>query len=85
MTSATISPALGDQRADQPLEKVGLDRGQIGPDCRQVGLGREIAVQQGDMLVGEGLGLPLGKAVIRQPLDEAMGVGMRWPRTWRNQ
>ena len=37
----------------------------LGLDLLDIGLGREIGVEQGDMLVGQGLGLPLGKPALR--------------------
>ena len=69
---------LGDQRADQPFRKIGLHRLDGRPGLLSqgldVGLGREVAVEQGDMLLGQGLGLLLGETALRQSLDEAVGI-----------
>ena len=48
---------LGDQCAKQPFQKIGLDRLDMRFDLRDIGLGREIGVEQGDMLFGQGRGL----------------------------
>ena len=66
--------ALGDQSAVHPLQEVGLDRGDLSPDCLDIGLGREIGVEQGDLLFGENLGLTFGEAMLGQSLDIAMGI-----------
>ena len=61
----------------------GLDAALNG---RDVDLGRRIAVEQADLRVREGLGLRLAKPVLRQALDESMGVECdgcaRWLRSW---
>ena len=66
--------ALGDQRAEEPFQQVGLHGLDLRLDLRDIRLGGEVGVEEGDMLFGEGLGLPLGEAVLGQALDEAMGV-----------
>ena len=68
---------LGDQRAKQPFQKIGLYRLDMRFDLRDIGLGREIGVEQGDMLFGQGLGLFLGEAALRQTLDPATGIDER--------
>ena len=77
--------ALGDQRAEEPFQKIrfhSLDAGfgllpqgfDVGLDRGDIGLGGEIGVEEGDMLFGEGLDLLLGEAAFGQTLDEAMSV-----------
>ena len=58
-----------------------------GLDPGDIGLGREVGGEQGDMLVGERLSLLLGEAGAGQALDEAVGVegdGFRHDRNYRN-
>ena len=67
-------PALGDQRRNHPFEEVGFGPLDIGPERPDIRLGREIGIEQGEMLFSQGLGLSLGKAALRQALDEPVGV-----------
>ena len=77
--------ALGDQRAEQPFQKIRLHRldassgflsqgFDVGLDRGDIRLGGEVGVEEGDMLFGQRLGLLLGEAAFGQALDEAMGV-----------
>ena len=45
-----------------------------GLDTGNIGFGREVGVEQRDMLLGQGLGLLLGEAALRQALDEAVSI-----------
>ena len=51
-----------------------MDRGNILMDQSNIDLGRQVAVEQVDLLIRQGLGLLLSKAVFRQVFDESMGV-----------
>ena len=60
-------PALSDQRSYQPLQKCVLDRYQLG-------LGREVGLEQGDVLFDQRLGLPFGESALGQTQDKAVSV-----------
>ena len=51
-----------------------MDRGNLLMDQSNIDLGRQVAVEQVDLLIRQGLGLLLSKAVFRQVFDESMGV-----------
>ena len=51
-----------------------MDRGNILMDQSNIDLGRQVAVEQVDLLIRQGLGLLLSKTVFRQVFDELMGV-----------
>ena len=51
-----------------------MDRGNLLMNQSNIDLGRQVAVEQVDLLIRQGLGLLLSKAVFRQVFDESMGV-----------
>lgn len=44
------------------------------PKGLDISLGRQVAVEQGDMFVGQRFGLLIGETAVRQALDEAVGI-----------
>ena len=59
--------------AISPLQ-AGLDLGDLDRDARNVGLGGQIGVEQGDLLFRQGFGLAFGEAALGRALDETVGV-----------
>ena len=51
-----------------------MGNGNFFMDRGNLSLGCQVAVEQVDLLIRQGLGLLLSKAVVRQVFDESMGV-----------
>ena len=71
-----LSPDLGDISLDLGDIGLGLLAQDLGilVDGGDIGLGSQVGIEQMHLLVGQNLGLLLGKAVLGQMLDEPMGV-----------